>query len=92
MLRDIEPEDLVRYGLIPEFVGRMPIVATLQELDEAQLIRILTEPKNALTRQYERMFEMENAAIEFREEGVARGGAPGDGSQDGRPRGPAIHT
>ncbi len=70
VLLGVEPEDLVRYGLIPEFVGRMPIVATLQELDEAQLIRILTEPKNALTRQYERMFEMESTAIEFRDEAL----------------------
>ena len=70
VLLDVEPEDLVAYGLIPEFVGRMPIVATLQELDEEQLIRILTEPKNALTRQYERMFEMERTAIEFRVEAL----------------------
>ena len=70
VLLDVEPEDLVGYGLIPEFVGRMPIVATLQELDESQLIRILTEPKNALTKQYERMFDMESTAIEFRDEAL----------------------
>jgi ATP-dependent Clp protease ATP-binding subunit ClpX len=66
VLKNIEPEDLIRYGLIPEFVGRLPVVATLEELSEDALIRILTEPKNALTKQYKRLFEMENAEIEFR--------------------------
>ena len=58
-LRGIEPEDLVKYGLIPEFVGRLPIVATLNELDNEALVRILTEPKNSLTKQYGKLFEME---------------------------------
>ncbi|HET8700483.1 MAG TPA: AAA family ATPase, partial [Nitrococcus sp.] len=74
-LRDVEPEDLIRYGLIPEFVGRMPVVATLDELDEEALVRILTEPKNALVKQYQKLFTMEGAALEFREDalrGVAR--------------------
>ncbi|NIN39327.1 MAG: ATP-dependent Clp protease ATP-binding subunit ClpX, partial [Gammaproteobacteria bacterium] len=66
ILRDVEPEDLIHYGLIPEFVGRLPILATLDELDESQLVQILTEPKNALTKQYKRLFEMEGAEIEFR--------------------------
>jgi len=66
VLKSIEPEDLIRYGLIPEFVGRLPVVATLEELSEDALVRILTEPKNALTKQYKRLFEMENAEIEFR--------------------------
>ena len=66
VLRNCEPEDLIRYGLIPEFVGRLPVVATLEELEEDALVRILTEPKNALTKQYARLFEMENAEIEFR--------------------------
>lgn len=66
VLKNIEPEDLIRYGLIPEFVGRLPVVATLEELSEDALVRILTEPKNALTKQYKRLFEMENAEIEFR--------------------------
>ena len=66
VLHNVEPEDLIRYGLIPEFVGRLPVVATLEELNEEALIRILTEPKNALTKQYTRLFEMENADIEFR--------------------------
>ncbi len=56
----------MRYGLIPEFVGRLPVVATLEELDDEALVRILTEPKNALTKQYIRLFEMEDAEIEFR--------------------------
>lgn len=66
-LRQVEPEDLIKYGLIPEFVGRLPIVATLEELDENALVKILTEPKNALTKQYHKLFEMEGIEIEFRE-------------------------
>jgi ATP-dependent Clp protease ATP-binding subunit ClpX len=69
-LRALEPEDLVRYGLIPEFVGRLPIIATLEELDEEALIRILTEPRNALTKQYAKLFEMENVEIDFREDAL----------------------
>lgn len=65
-LRVVEPEDLIQYGLIPEFVGRLPVVATLEELDEAALVQILTEPKNALTKQYEKLFELENCELEFR--------------------------
>lgn len=65
-LRDVEPEDLVKFGLIPEFVGRLPVIATLEELDEAALIEILTEPKNALTKQYAKLFEMEGVELEFR--------------------------
>ena len=70
VLVDVEPEDLIKYGLIPEFVGRLPVVATLQELDESQLVRILTEPKNAITKQYSKMFEMEGAELEFREDAL----------------------
>src|SRR5512135_776235 len=66
-LRGVEPEDLVKFGLIPEFVGRLPVVATLEELDEAALIQILTEPKNALTKQYQKLFAMEGVELEFRE-------------------------
>ena len=65
-LAEVEPEDLVKYGLIPEFVGRLPVVATLEELDEAALIQILTEPKNSLTKQYEKLFEMEDVKLDFR--------------------------
>jgi ATP-dependent Clp protease ATP-binding subunit ClpX len=66
----VEPEDLVRYGLIPEFVGRLPVVATLAELDEDALVRILTEPKNAITKQYAKLFEMEGCELEFREDAL----------------------
>lgn len=66
-LRDVEPEDLVKFGLIPEFVGRLPVVATLEELDEATMKQILTEPKNALTKQYQKLFAMEGVDLEFRE-------------------------
>ncbi len=69
-LADLEPDDLVQYGLIPEFVGRLPIIATLEELDPEALIRILTEPKNALTKQYGKMFEMEGVEVDFREDGL----------------------
>jgi ATP-dependent Clp protease ATP-binding subunit ClpX len=70
ILYDVEPEDLIRYGLIPEFVGRLPVVATLEELDEAALVQILTEPRNAITKQYGKLFEMEGCEIEFREEAL----------------------
>ncbi|CAH1197817.1 ATP-dependent Clp protease ATP-binding subunit ClpX [Candidatus Nitrotoga sp. BS] len=67
VLRNLEPEDLIKFGLIPEFVGRLPVVATLEELDEAALIQILTEPKNALVKQYNKLFAMEGVNIEFHE-------------------------
>jgi ATP-dependent Clp protease ATP-binding subunit ClpX len=70
LFHDTEPEDLIKYGLIPEFVGRLPVVATLDELDEAALMSILTEPKNALTKQYRRLFEMEGAELEFRDDAL----------------------
>jgi ATP-dependent Clp protease ATP-binding subunit ClpX len=70
LLRDVEPEDLIKYGLIPEFVGRLPVVATLDELDEAALVQILVEPKNALTKQYQKLFEMEGAELEFRDDAL----------------------
>lgn len=67
VLRDVEPEDLIKFGLIPEFVGRLPAVATLESLDEAALMKILVEPKNALTKQYTKLFRMEGVELEFRE-------------------------
>jgi len=70
LLRDVEPEDLVKYGLIPEFVGRLPVVATLEELDEIALVRILVEPKNALVKQYQQLFSMEGALLDIREEAL----------------------
>jgi ATP-dependent Clp protease ATP-binding subunit ClpX len=66
VLREVEPEDLIKYGLIPEFVGRLPVVATLEELDEAALIEILIEPKNALIKQFQRLFAMEGVELEVR--------------------------
>ncbi len=71
LLRDVEPEDLIKYGLIPEFVGRLPVVATLEELDVKALVRILTEPKNALTKQYQKLFAMEGVELEFRDGALA---------------------
>ncbi len=70
LLDSLEPEDLIKYGLIPEIVGRLPVAATLEELDEEQLVQILTEPKNALTKQYMRLFEMEGTKLEFRPEAL----------------------
>ncbi|MCI2283765.1 ATP-dependent protease ATP-binding subunit ClpX [Colwellia sp. MSW7] len=69
-LEDVEPQDLVKYGLIPEFIGRLPVLATLQELDESALIQILQEPKNALTKQFAALFDMENVELEFREDAL----------------------
>ena len=69
-LRQVEPEDLIRYGLIPEFVGRLPVVATIDELDAHALVRILTEPRNSLTKQYGKLFEMENVEVDFREDAL----------------------
>ena len=70
LMRNLEPEDLVRYGLIPEFVGRLPILALLEELDEEALISILTEPKNALVKQYQKLFALEGVTLEFRTEAL----------------------
>ena len=69
-LQSVEPEDLVKYGLIPEFVGRLPMIATLDELDLDALVRIIREPKNSLTKQYAKLFEMENVEIQFREDAL----------------------
>ncbi len=71
IIKKLEPEDLIKYGLIPEFVGRMPIIATLRELDEKSLIKILKEPKNSLLKQYSRLFEFEDVKLEFREDALA---------------------
>jgi ATP-dependent Clp protease ATP-binding subunit ClpX len=71
LFRQVEPEDLLKFGLIPEFVGRLPVLATLEDLDEAALISILTEPKNALVKQYQRLFEMENVDLTFHENALS---------------------
>jgi ATP-dependent Clp protease ATP-binding subunit ClpX len=70
ILREVEPEDLLRFGLIPEFIGRLPVVATLEDLDEGALIEILTKPKNALIKQYARLFEMEGVKLSFTEDAL----------------------
>jgi ATP-dependent Clp protease ATP-binding subunit ClpX len=70
ILKEVEPEDLLKFGLIPEFVGRLPVVATLEDLDEPALIDILTKPKNALVKQYQRLFEMENVRLDFSEDAL----------------------
>ena len=70
LIKNLEPEDLIKYGLIPEFVGRMPILATLDELDEKSLVRILKEPKNSLLKQYKRPFEFENVKLTFKEDAI----------------------
>ncbi|MDP2619510.1 MAG: AAA family ATPase, partial [Hyphomicrobiales bacterium] len=70
VLKQVEPEDLLRFGLIPEFVGRVPVIATLDDLDEPALMEILTEPKNALIKQYQRLFEMENIHLSFADEAI----------------------
>ena len=71
IFREVEPEDLLKFGLIPEFVGRVPVLATLEDLDEAALIQILSEPKNALVKQYQRLFEMEDVQLTFQEEALS---------------------
>ena len=71
LFRQVEPEDLLKFGLIPEFVGRLPVLATLEDLDEPALIQILTEPKNALVKQYQRLFEMENVDLTFHENALS---------------------
>jgi len=71
ILRDVEPDDLLRFGLIPEFIGRLPVIATLEDLDEDALIKILTEPKNALVKQYQTLFKMEDVQLSFSEEALS---------------------
>ena len=71
LMADVEPEDLIKFGLIPEFVGRLPVVATLEELDEAALVKILTEPKNAIAKQFRKLFDMEGVELEIRPDALA---------------------
>ena len=70
LLSHVEPEDLIRYGLIPEFVGRLPVIGTLHELDKDALIQILTTPRNAITRQYQKLFEYEGVTLRFADDGL----------------------
>jgi len=71
IMKQLEPEDLIKYGLIPEFIGRMPIIATLDDLDEKSLVKILKEPRNSLIKQYQRLFEFENVGLEFKDEAIS---------------------
>ncbi len=71
LLGDVQPGDLIKFGLIPEFVGRLPVVASLEELDEPALVKILTEPKNAITKQFKRLFDMEGVELEFRPDALS---------------------
>ena len=71
LFKDLEPEDLLKFGLIPEFVGRLPVLATLEDLDEDALVTILTEPKNALVKQYQRLFELEEAKLTFTDDALS---------------------
>ena len=71
VLREVEPDDLLKFGLIPEFIGRLPVIATLQDLDESALVNILTGPKNAIVKQFQRLFEMENVGLEVTEDGLS---------------------
>jgi ATP-dependent Clp protease ATP-binding subunit ClpX len=71
IIQDLEPEDLLKFGLIPEFVGRLPVVATLEDLDEDALITILTKPKNALVKQYQRLFDMEETQLTFTDDALS---------------------
>ena len=70
IIKDVQPEDLLKYGMIPEFVGRLPIITTLEDLNEEALIKVLTEPKNALVKQYKTMFDMENVKLTFTDEAL----------------------
>ncbi|HBL97358.1 MAG TPA: ATP-dependent Clp protease ATP-binding subunit ClpX, partial [Psychrobacter sp.] len=70
LLQEVEPEDLIKFGLIPELIGRLPVLAALKELDEEALVQILTEPKNALVKQYKYLFDMEGAEISFTDEAL----------------------
>ena len=87
---EVQPEDLLKFGLIPEFIGRLPVIATLDELDEEALVDILTEPKNALVKQYQKLFEMEGVKLKFTKGALQRGRARGAQAQVGRAR-PARH-
>jgi ATP-dependent protease Clp ATPase subunit len=86
----VMPEDLLKFGLIPEFIGRLPVAATLDALDEATLARILVEPKNALVRQYQKFFELDGVELVVQEGRAARDCAGGDSARDRRTR-PARH-
>jgi ATP-dependent Clp protease ATP-binding subunit ClpX len=84
VLREVEPDDLLKFGLIPEFVGRMPVVATLTDLDIEALVQILKEPKNALVKQYQKLFEMEDVKLTFTEDALGRSRRRASSARPGR--------
>ncbi len=84
ILRECRPEDLIKFGLIPEFVGRVPVIAALDELEENDLIRILTEPKNALVKQYQKLFELEGVKLSFTDGALKSIAKKGHGEKDRR--------
>ena len=71
LISQVRPEDLIKFGLIPEFIGRLPVITTLEQLDEDALIKILTEPKNSLTKQFSKLFEMEDVELDIREDALS---------------------
>ena len=85
-LEQLEPQDLIKYGLIPEFVGRLPVIGTLHELDKAALVQILTQPRNAITRQYMKLFEYENVKLRFTDDALEAIAEVGARAQDRRAR------
>ena len=89
VLRHTEPEDLLKFGLIPEFVGRLPVLATLEDLDEPALVKILTEPKNALIKQYQRLFEMEDVKLSFTDDAMI---AIAKKAIERKPRAPVLRS
>ena len=90
LFETVEPEDLIKFGLIPELIGRLPVIATLAELDEDALVNILTEPKNALVKQYQTLFEMEDVGLEFEEDAFAQHRQTSNGTQNRCAR-PALY-
>ena len=88
LLKELQPHDLLKFGLIPELVGRLPVIATLEALDREQLVRILTEPKNALVKQYQKLLEYDHVDLEFQQERSGGGRRQGAGAWHWRP-GPA---
>ena len=89
LLKEVEPDDLLKFGLIPEFVGRLPVIATLHDLDETALVKILNEPKNALVKQYQKLFEMEDVQARLHRGRAEVDRREGDQAQDRRAR-PAL--
>ena len=91
MFSQVRPEDLVKFGLIPEFIGRLPLIASVNKLDNAALVQILTEPRNALIKQYQKLFDLDGVELEFTEEAISRDRREGDGAGHGCPRAASDH-